>query len=82
MKDVGGVEIDEEAYPLIQQAEVGEELLGEDGFHFFDRLEFDNDLIFHDEVEAKFGSQHVSFINDGDLLLALNREAALVEFED
>ena len=54
---VAGVEIDQKTYALVEELQVGEQLFGKDGLHFFARFQFNNDLVVDQQIETDLAAR-------------------------
>ena len=74
------MEIDEKANTHVEEAEMGKQLRLVDGMQSIFAFDFNDDFVVYDQISAEAAFELNAVIDEGDGFLALNREAALLQF--
>ena len=75
------VEVDEEAGSETCEFEVGDHLRGVDRAELVDGFEFDEDLVFHDDIRSETAIEGEVFIADRDFFLRGDGKTSIGEFK-
>ena len=76
----GLAEVQQQAAPLSAQSQIGQNLFRMNRSQPFHRLQFDDDLVFHQQVSAKAFLEGQFLVADGDGLLPLHSQSAFLQF--
>ena len=74
------MEIDQQTYVAAAQADVGKQLRLVDGINGFDALDFDDDEVFDDQIDAIAQIDALSVIDYGESYLPRNGETLFAKF--